>query len=385
VNVALLGGSVVDAEGVGAADIVVRNGRVDAVGPQMGVPSDAEVIDARGLLVAPGFWDLQVNGGYGIDLASEPERLWELAALLPRHGVTSFLPTIVTTSPDVVDRARAAVRAGPPPGFAGAAPAGLHLEGPMLSATRRGAHPAELLRSPTPALVQEWTRHGGVTMVTLAPELPGAPEVTRLLVDAGVVVAIGHTDASTDQVLVALDAGASYVTHLWNAMAPLIHREPGPVGVALADERLTVGLIADGIHVHPLVVAVAQRVLGRRLNLVTDAVAALGLPPGSQRFGTRQVTVDETGVRLDDGTLAGSALGLDQAVRNLVAFSGCALHEAVATVTTTPARLLGLQTKGSIRPGGDADLTLLTPDLEVAATLIAGRLVHDAREPAWRS
>ena len=199
------------------------------------------------------------------------------------------------------------------------------------------------------------------------------------------MVAIGHTDASTKQVLAALDAGASYVTHLWNAMAPLAHREPGPVGVALADDRLTVGLIADGIHVHPLAVAVAQRALGRRLNLVTDAVAALGLPPGSQQFGSRQVTVDETGVRLADGTLAGSALGLDQALRNLVAFSGCSLHEAVATVTTTPARLLGLATKGSIRPGDDADVTLLTPDLEVAATLIAGRLVHDAREPAWRS
>ena len=384
-NVAVLGGSVVGDDGVVAADIVVRDGRVDEVGPQVVVPSDAQVIDARGLLVAPGFWDLQVNGGYGIDLASEPERLWELAALLPRHGVTGFLPTIVTTSPDVVARARATVLAGPPPGFAGAAPGGLHLEGPMLSATRRGAHPAGLLRRPSLALVEDWSRHGGIALVTLAPELPGAPEVIRRLVEAGVVVAIGHTDASTDQVLAALDAGASYVTHLWNAMAPLAHREPGPVGVALADDRLTVGLIADGIHVLPLAVAVAQRALGRRLNLVTDAVAAHGLPAGSQRFGSRQVTVDETGVRLADGTLAGSALGLDQALRNLVAFSGCALHEAVATVTTTPARLLGLRTKSSIRPGGDADLTLLTPDLDVAATLIAGRLVHDAREPAWRS
>ena len=199
------------------------------------------------------------------------------------------------------------------------------------------------------------------------------------------MVAIGHTDASTEQVFAAVDAGASYVTHLWNAMAPLAHREPGPVGVALADDRLTVGLIADGIHVHPLAVEVAQRALGRRLNLVTDAVAALGVPPGWQQFGSRQVTLDETGVRLADGTLAGSVLGLDQALRNLVAFSGCSLHEAVATVTTTPARLLGLPTKGSIRPGGDADVTLLTPDLEVAATLIAGRLVHDARESAWRS
>jgi N-acetylglucosamine-6-phosphate deacetylase len=285
----------------------------------------------------------------------------------------------------MVDRARAALLAGPPPGFAGAVPGGLHLEGPMLSATRRGAHAAALLRRPSPVVVRDWSRPSGVALVTLAPELPGAPEVTRLLVDAGVVVGIGHTDASTDQVLATLDAGASYVTHLWNAMAPLAHREPGPVGVALADGRLTVGLIADGIHVHPLVVAVAQRALGRRLNLVTDAVAALGLPHGSQPFGTRQVTVDETGVRLADGTLAGSALGLDQALRNLVAFSGCALHEAVAAVTATPTRLLGLQTKGSIRPGRDADLTMLTPDLEVAATVISGRLVHDVREPAWRS
>ena len=180
----------------------MRDGRVDEVGPQVVVPSDAQVIDARGLLVAPGFWDLQVNGGYGIDLASEPERLWELAALLPRHGVSGFLPTIVTTSPDVVDRARATVLAGPPPGFAGATPGGLHLEGPMLTCDPPGRPPLPSCSgAPRPLWCEAWSRHGGVTMVTLAPELPGAPEVTRRLVDAGVVVAIGHTDASTDQVL----------------------------------------------------------------------------------------------------------------------------------------------------------------------------------------
>jgi N-acetylglucosamine-6-phosphate deacetylase len=311
--------------------------------------------------------------------------MWDVGAALVRYGVTGYLPTIVSSPETTIDRALAALAARPP-GYQGAEPLGLHLEGPLLNPARRGAHAMTRLRTPDAAVVDRWTRTAGVALVTLAPELPGAVELIGRLVNAGVVVAAGHTEASTQQMVTAVDAGLRYVTHLFNAMAPLVHREPGPVGVALVDDRLTVGLIADGIHVHPLAVTLAWRALGpERCSLVTDAVAPLGRPHGRYLLGDVEVHATSDGVRLADGTLAGSDLSLDRAVQNLVAFTGCESHEALATVTSTPARLLGLSGKGVVAAGHDADLVLLRPDLTVAATLVAGRLVHDAREPAWRS
>ncbi|HEX6420918.1 MAG TPA: N-acetylglucosamine-6-phosphate deacetylase [Acidimicrobiales bacterium] len=346
-------------------------------------------IDARGLVVAPGFIDLQCNGAAGVDVTGEPERLGEVAAALPRWGVTSWLPTIVTCAPDVRRRALAAVasHAGPPSagagGAAGAVALGLHLEGPFLAPRRRGAHDPRHLVAPSLDLVERegWSRAAGVALVTLAPELAGALPVVRALVDRGVVVAAGHSDATATQAAAAVDAGVSYVTHLFNAMAPLHHREPGLAGVALADERLRAGVIADGLHVDPLVVALAARALGDRLSLVTDAVAALGAPPGRVHLGgrTAEVSAGDGAVRLPDGTLAGSTLPLDRAVRNLVAFAGVPLDRAVRAVTAAPAAVLRLTDRGVVAPGAVADLVLLTPGGAVVATLVGGRVVHDAR------
>jgi N-acetylglucosamine-6-phosphate deacetylase len=382
----LRGGHVVTSRGLVDADVRVEAGRIAGVGADLGA-AGGEVLDAGGLVVAPGFIDLQVNGAHGIDVTSEPERLWEVGASLPRYGVTGFLPTVVTAPPATTARALEALAGGPPPGWSGAVALGLHLEGPMLNSVRKGAHNADHLRLPSPEVVEGWSRDAGVALVTLAPEVLGALEVVELLAARGVVVSAGHTDADADITAAAVAAGARYITHLFNAMAPFHHREPGPAGVALTDERLVVGLIADGVHVHPVAVAAVWRALGPdRLNLVTDAVAALGLPPGPSCLGDLEVFVNDDGIRLADGTLAGSNLSLDEAVRNLVAFTGCGAHEAIATVTSTPARLLGLPEKGVVGEGADADLTVLTPELEVAATIVAGRLLHsdDARVP-WRS
>jgi N-acetylglucosamine-6-phosphate deacetylase len=338
-----------------------------------------EVHELDGFRVAPGFVDLQCNGGLGIDLASEPERLWELGALLPRFGVTAWLPTIVTTPDGVVDRALAALADGSPDGWAGALPIGLHLEGPFLSSPKRGAHPEALLCAPTLDAIDSWTRDAGVAVVTIAPDLPGALEVIAALVERGVIVSLGHTPATAEQASAAVDAGARWVTHLFNAMAPLHHREPGLAGVALSDERLHVGLIPDGIHVHPDVVKTAQRALGERLTIVTDAVAALGMPLGKQPLGRTEVTIDDTGVRLADGTLAGSNLAMDQGVRNLVAFTGCSPADAIRAASTAPAALLGDETRGRLDPGARADLVVLTEDLHLVSTYAGGELVHDAR------
>jgi N-acetylglucosamine-6-phosphate deacetylase len=370
-----------------SGDVVVAGERILADPAEPVVAAGAErVLDASGLLVAPGLIDVQCNGAHGIDVATEPERIWELAASLPRYGVTAFLPTVITSPPDVVERALATWRAGPPPGWLGSVPLGLHIEGPMLNPVRRGAHAAALLRAPDPSLVESWARDAGVRLVTLAPELPGALDVVRRLTDTGVVVSAGHTDATAAELTAGIDAGITYVTHLFNAMSPLGHRAPGAVGAALADERVVVGLIADGIHVHPTAVTVAWRALGSpRLNLVTDAVAALGLGPGPARLGMLDVTVGPDGVRAADGTLAGAVISLDRAARNLVAFTGCTAAEAVTTVTSTPARLLGLSDRGAIVAGARADLTLVAPDLTVVATIIGGDIVHESGAVRWRS
>lgn len=292
--------------------------------------------------VVPGLVDAQVNGAAGIDLTAEPDRLWEVAAALPAYGVVAFVPTIITSDPAARDQALRTLAAGPPAGWSGAEPLGLHFEGPMIAPTRKGAHPEHWLRPPSLELVDGWSREAGVAIVTIAPELPGAIEVIERLTERGIVVSVGHTAAGAADVAAALDAGARYLTHLGNAMAPMQAREPGPVGAAFGGE-VVAGLIVDGHHLDPLFVRTAWRALGPdRFLSVSDTTAALGLPDGPTRLGDQDVIVAAGTVRLADGTLAGSAASLLDCVRILVAQTGCSLEEAVATASTTPLRLLGL-------------------------------------------
>ena len=368
-------GDLVVCGGTGAdgtpVEVAIAGGRVVEDG--RGLPE----YDARGLVVLPGLLDLQVNGVAGIDLTLEPERLWDAAAALPAFGVTAFLPTIITSAPDSRQRALATFRAGPPAGWAGAVPLGLHLEGPMLAPARKGAHPERLLRHPSPDLVAGWSRDTGVVMVTLAPELPGALDVVEALAGRGVLVSVGHTDATEAQVAEAVARGARLVTHLGNAMPPLQGREPGPVGVALGDRRLVAGVIADGHHLHAATLAAYWHALGpERFLAVTDCTAALGLADGPARLGDQHVVVRDGTVRLEDGTLAGSAASLPECLRVLHDVTGASLAEAVATCTTTPAALLGDDGRGRIGPGARGDLTLVDPDLGLVATVVGGRVLH---------
>jgi N-acetylglucosamine-6-phosphate deacetylase len=338
-------------------------------------PPEARRLAADGLLLAPGFIDLQLNGAFGHDFTSDPSAIWEVAAHLPRYGVTAFLPTIITSPPETIAAAQKGLREGPPTGFVGAVPLGLHLEGPFLNPEKRGAHNPAYLRLPDLSSVEGWSPERGVRLVTLAPELPGALDIIRALRAHGVVVGASHSMATAEEGQAAIEAGVTYGTHLFNTMPPLDHREPGLAGALLADPRITAGVIADGVHLHPQVVALIWQVKGAAgVSLVTDAMAALGMPSGSYKLGDREVTVDGTTARLADGRLAGSVLSLDQAVRNLTRFTGCEPGEAVSTVTSIPAALLGLASShGRIARGSRADLVLLTPDLEVAATIVAGR------------
>jgi N-acetylglucosamine-6-phosphate deacetylase len=264
-------------------------------------------------------------------------------------------------------------------------PIGLHLEGPYLSTARAGAHRPDQFRAPDSAEASGWSPEAGVRMVTLAPELPGALELIKELSARGIVVAAGHTDADAVIGRAAADAGVRYATHLFNAMRPLDNRAAPLAAALLDDDRVTIGLIADGLHVAPEMIALVRRMVGPgRLSLVSDAMAGLDMPAGTVRLGGSEVLVGPNGARLADGTLAGAIVGLDVGLRTLVAASGCDLTEALATVTTTPADLLGLaEGHGRLEVGGRADVTFLTEELEVAATLVGGEVAWSQEPARW--
>lgn len=367
---------VADSVPLGPACVAVSNGVIlgVAAGETYGdVPPD--VVLPSGVLV-PGLVDMQINGCFGVDFVAADAAGWaEVSARLPETGVTSFVPTFITAPvPDLVAGLRRT--AALPADLGGARVLGVHVEGPFLSPDRHGAHDPALLRDPTPEAVDALIEAapGLLRMHTLAPERPGALAAIRRLVDAGVLVSVGHSDATAEQTEAAADAGARLVTHLFNAMRPLHHREPGVVGQGLADPRLTCGLIADLHHVAAPICRLAFAAAPGRIVLVTDAVAAAGMPPGTYDLGGQQVSVDPLGLpRRPDGTIAGSGLRLDAAIANVVA-AGVDLRSAVDAASRLPADILGRPDLGRIEAGGTADLVWLGDDLSARATWLAGRL-----------
>jgi N-acetylglucosamine-6-phosphate deacetylase len=359
--------------------VLIADGRVAeaAGGPP---PRDPDLALGSGCLV-PGLIDLQVNGFFGVDLAEADAAGWaRVARRLPETGTTAFLPTLVTAPlGELAGALRSAAAMAPDP-LAGARVLGVHMEGPFLSPSRAGAHRREWIVPPSPAAVADLLAAGtGVLrVVTLAPEVEGGLAAVAALEAAGVVVSVGHSDAAAWQVAAAADAGARMVTHLFNAQRPLHHREPGVVGQALADPRLTCGLIADPSHVAAAVCAIAFAAAPGRICLVTDASAAAGMPPGRYRLGREPVEVrpdEDQAPRLADGTLAGSVLRMDRAVANMVA-AGVGLAEAVAAATRIPADLIGRPDLGRLTPGAAADLAWLGDDLRTRAAWVAGERVY---------
>lgn len=376
-------------------DILIDGETIVQVAPhgQVSASQPFPRFDAAGLIVTPGWIDVQVNGGFGHDFTLDPSAIWAVAARLPELGLTAFLPTIITAPSEVRERAIHVLKAGPPQGWQGARPLGLHFEGPFLNPERRGVHPPQYLRPPDVSLVQGWTRANGVWLVTLAPELDGIDAVVNHLAAAGVVVSMGHTLATWEEAEAGFAWGITYGTHLFNAMRGFHHREPGAVGALLARADIPVGLIVDGVHVHPAAVRIAWACKSpETVTLVTDACAGLGMPPGRYRLGAMEIVVSEDRATLPDGTLAGSIVTPARALRNLMAFTGCTLVEAITTVTIAPARVLGLDTP-RVAPGHTADLTLITPEVDVVATVIGGKIrptqpgrahrgAHGAHRPA---
>jgi N-acetylglucosamine-6-phosphate deacetylase len=380
--------------------VMIEDGWITAVGEGEPPRTPDEHLD-HGVL-APGFVDLQVNGYYGVEFDAVDEADWRMVAgRLPETGTTAFVPTFITAPlPQLADTLKAAAhlieQLSPGPASPGSAtspgPAspgsttsharilGVHVEGPFINPVRGGAHNREWMTDPTPEAVGALldAAQGHLTIMTLAPERPGALAAIRQLAGRGVLVSVGHSDALAWQVAEAADAGARMVTHLFNGQRPLHHREPGVVGQALADHRLTSGLIADFRHVAGPVTAIAFAAAPGRIALVTDAAASAGMPPGQYMLGGQPIELpagDGVPPVRPDGTLAGSALRMDVAVSNMVSV-GVSLPTAVAAATRIPADLINRPDLGRIAPGARADLTWLGAGLRAEATWLAGQRVH---------
>jgi N-acetylglucosamine-6-phosphate deacetylase len=357
--------------------LLVEDGLISAIGDGEPPSVNTPVTDAAGHWVVPGFVDIHCHGGGGAAFTSaDPEHVRQAVDAHTAHGTTTLLASLVTRPvPELVEQVAALsdlVRDG--------VVAGIHLEGPFLSAARCGAHDPGLLRPPDPVSVDALlsAARGTIRMVTVAPELDGAIPAVKRLVDAGVIAAIGHTDALAEDVVPAVDAGATVATHLFNGMRPLHHREPGPIGVLLDDERVTVELICDLVHLHPTIVRLAARHAGAgRTVLITDAIAAAAAGDGTYDIGGLEVDVTNGVPTLaGGGSLAGSTLTMDAAFRNMVTGCGMGVLDAVAAASTRPAELLGLgDTTGRLTAGYAADVVLLDDMLRPVSVMRRGEWV----------
>ncbi|MGI9047970.1 MAG: N-acetylglucosamine-6-phosphate deacetylase [Rubrobacteraceae bacterium] len=382
-RVALVGNVVTDYEVWPEASLLIEGSAIRDVARDTSLATVAdEVIDYPDSMLVPGFVDLQVNGGFGVDAATEPERIIKLSRNLLSTGTTSYLPTVISSPEDLYLEALpklASATGGPP--STGAEVLGIHLEGPFISVEKKGAHDAAYIVPPDMALLGRLLDLGTVRMLTLAPELEGARELMMLARNRGAVVSAGHSDAPFELAYEVFDREAASVTHLFNAMSRMHHREPGLPGAAFAHPRVVCGLISDGLHVHPEVVGLAFRMLGPdRICLVTDATAATGVGDGRYALATRTIHVEAGVTRLDNGAIAGSVLTMEEAFQNILAFTGCTVPEAVRMASTAPARLVGEgRRKGRLVPGYDADVAVLAPDLSVEAVWRGGERVIPAR------
>jgi N-acetylglucosamine-6-phosphate deacetylase len=372
------GGEVVRPAGIVRACVLVADGRIRKVGEVSGAEAaGAQVVDARGRLVLPGLVELHVQGAGGSDLFSnDPDAVHNVCRSLAAFGTTAFLATTaVDTARDDQPHIRQIVEAASaqPPG---ASILGIHLEGPFISPEKRG-----MIR---PSHICKVSRHyyerignmcgGWLRMVTIAPEVPGALELIRDMAASGIVPALGHTNATYEETLRGLEAGLRHVTHMMNAMRSFHHREPGAVGAVLMHDEFTMQIITDGVHLHPEVVAWLVRMKGpSRLSIITDGMAATGMPPGRYTYAGVEYSVKDGAARYADGTLVGTACTQLELVRRARQFAGLDLAEAVNMASLYPARILGVDgRKGSIAEGRDADLLISDSKLELESVFVRG-------------
>lgn len=357
------------------AGILIREGAIQAIGPResLQLPRGATEVAAPDCMAIPGFIDIHVHGAGGRDvMEGSGEALQTMSRKLAEFGTTSFLATTVTAATDDTCRAAEGVahyvakqhEADP----VGAEVLGIHFEGPFLSKERRGVHPPELLQLPSAPVLERLLKAsaGNARILTMAPELFGAAPCMDAAKKAGLVVSMGHTDATYEQARAAIASGTRHATHVYNAMRPFTHRDPGVIGAVLTSPEVSAELIADGIHVDEVAMKILLQAKGAgRVILISDGISATGMPDGKYMLGGMEVTVTQGVCRNAEGKLAGSTLTLDRALRNIVAL-GVPFAEAVRMLTLNPAKLLGIEfKKGALRNGADADIVLLDETLHI--------------------
>jgi N-acetylglucosamine-6-phosphate deacetylase len=369
-------------DGAKSIDISIENGIIKGIGPSISKGEDSTVIDARGRRVIPGFIDVHIQGAGGADVLDGTEdSLKKISGTCARFGVTGFLATTVYMPGQNNDHLKVAA-ANTGGDLGGAHLLGIHLEGPFISPEKRGLIQPGSLCAPSRDVLEmigELTQ-GTLRIMTIAPELPGNLELISRLIEWKVIASFGHSGASFDETKRGIDAGITHVTHLFNAMASLHHREPGPLLAISERSEVSVQIIADGVHIHPEVLRFASRIFGNgRIVSITDGMQAMGLPDGEYLYnGVRYRSIDGT-ARYFDGTLIGTAMGMIQLLQRYTEKTGCTFDEALATATVNPANLLGIERrKGKIEIGADADLVLLEADQTVFATIVDGKIVYQA-------
>jgi N-acetylglucosamine-6-phosphate deacetylase len=371
-------------EWIEAPVVVVEDGRITALWSRNSAEIPAgRLLNFPDLVLAPGFIDIHIHGGAGRDaMEANESALAQIERQLVQHGVTAYLPTTVTAPHEKILEAldgmgKLIATANKNPGRA--VPLGIHLEGPFISHMKRGVHPPQNLVLPTQqAFDRFWQASAGtIRMMTIAPELPGAAETIRHARMLGVHSSLGHSNATYEQAQSGISAGADHATHTFNAMRALDHRDPGILGAVLEHDELTADIIADGIHVHPSVLCLFLRAKGAdRAILITDAISATGMPDGIYSLGGLEVHVNNGRCEYQ-GKLAGSVLTLDRAIRNVMTFAGWQLQQAIRLATLNPAQRLGISDqRGLLAPGRRADLVVLTPEGQVAHTIIGGEIAN---------